>query len=453
MTVLTNASGQKPHLVFCAAPHEGHTLPLLTVASTLAKRGWTLDFVLGEQFRDRVEAIGSTLSPIPDAMTPERMAVRNMVPMGLPRVIYDLQNIFIERTEERWLVLRDVLAKVRESDPSREVIIVTEPFFMGANPMLYGAPLPKGWAKRPRVVSLGIAALLAFSIDVGPVGMGLLPDSSKAGRKRNQLLQLMVTMGPMAQLIELQHKILEKLGATDFSGAVTDATSSWYYAPDALLQLCPRSLEFERSDMPPNVEFVGWPVATTVEEQTVRAMPSWWDDVMTSGRKIVMVSQGTVQLDYTDLVVPTMRALANRDDVYTVVVLGAKGATLPDDVEMPDNVRVVDYFPYDMILAHADVFVMNAGYGGMMHGVLNGVPMVFAGATEDKPDVAARGEWAGIAVNLDTGKPSEKQVGEAVQEILTNDRYKKRVAEIRQENEELRTLDRIEKHIIAQSMA
>ncbi|KAJ0164704.1 4'-demethylrebeccamycin synthase [Colletotrichum tanaceti] len=152
-------------------------------------------------------------------------------------------------------------------------------------------------------------------------------------------------------------------------------------------------------------------------------------------------------LDYTNLVIPAIRGLAHRDDIIVVAVLGVKGATLPEDVAVPANTRVVDFIPYDALLRFADVWVLNAGYGGFMHGVINGVPMVLGGDTEDKPEVAMRGQWAGVAHNLKTGNPTPQQVARGVEEVLSNDRYKKRVLEIKKESEDLKALDVVEKHI------
>ena len=91
---------------------------------------------------------------------------------------------------------------------------------------------------------------------------------------------------------------------------------------------------------------------------------------------------------------------------------------------------------------------MNAGYGGFIHGVVNGTPLVLAGATEDKPEVAARGEYAGVAINLRTAEPSQEQISEAVERILVEKKFKERVMEVKEENEAMKAMDFIEKTIL-----
>ena len=61
--------------------------------------------------------------------------------------------------------------------------------------------------------------------------------------------------------------------------------------------------------------------------------------------------------------------------------------------------------PHDLLLPKVDVMVTNGGYGAVQRALSMGVPLVVAGNTEDKPEVAARVAWAGAGVNLKTGTP------------------------------------------------
>ncbi|WDK13039.1 UDP-glucuronosyl UDP-glucosyltransferase [Colletotrichum graminicola] len=145
--------------------------------------------------------------------------------------------------------------------------------------------------------------------------------------------------------------------------------------------------------------------------------PAWWSDITAGTKKIVGVTQGTVAMEYTDLIIPTLQGLAHRDDILVVAILGAKGATLPQEFAVPVNARVIDYIPYDALRKHAD------------------------------PEVAMRGQWAGVAYNLRTGSPTPQQVADGVEEILVNDRYKKRVMEVKKESDELKIMDIVKEHI------
>jgi UDP:flavonoid glycosyltransferase YjiC (YdhE family) len=69
--------------------------------------------------------------------------------------------------------------------------------------------------------------------------------------------------------------------------------------------------------------------------------------------------------------------------------------------------------------------VTNGGYGAVQRALMTGVPLIVAGNTEDKPEVAARVEWVGAGVNLRTGTPSASALRSAVRTVLSDDRYRR----------------------------
>ena len=62
---------------------------------------------------------------------------------------------------------------------------------------------------------------------------------------------------------------------------------------------------------------------------------------------------------------------------------------------LPPNTYVAEYLPHDVLLPKVDVMVTNGGYGAVQRALSTGVPLVVAGDTEDKPEVAARVAWSG----------------------------------------------------------
>ncbi|KAM5348582.1 hypothetical protein ACJ41O_008406 [Fusarium nematophilum] len=446
--LISSSSSKKPHLVFAAAPADGHTNPLVRIAAELIQRGFEVTFIGGVQFEVAIKATGADFVPIANMLNPKIEAERNALPAGLPRVVYDMRHIFIGRTPERWHILKEVLERLRAEDGEREIVLVPETFFMGVNPLSLGAPLPKGFVTRPKVVNLHVVPYIATSIDTGPGGPGLPPDSTESGRARNAFLNQMMVAGPFADSIAYQAEVYKELGTTEVLEPELPF-HHWMLMHDVTLQMCPPSLEYPRSDMPSNVKFAGCLPPKPTPADFV--YPEWWEDVLKSpgdGRRIIAVTQGTIARDYSDLLIPTIQALADRDDLLVVVILGMRGASLPADLTIPSNTRVIDYLPYDVLLPHASVFVMNAGYGGFLHGVANGVPLVLAGESEDKPEIAMRGQWSGVAVNLQTGRPSASQVRAGVERVLGDESFKKRVDEVRLENEAMRVFDVVEREIL-----
>ena len=102
-------------------------------------------------------------------------------------------------------------------------------------------------------------------------------------------------------------------------------------------------------------------------------MPPWADD-LDGSRKVVMVTQGTVSNhDFSELVVPTLAALADEPDVLVVVTAGGRSSTtIPGPI--PDNARLADYLPLDWLLPKVDAIVTNGGYGTVNQALSHGIP-------------------------------------------------------------------------------
>jgi UDP:flavonoid glycosyltransferase YjiC (YdhE family) len=196
--------------------------------------------------------------------------------------------------------------------------------------------------------------------------------------------------------------------------------------PDLYLQLTARAFEYPRAEMPGSIRFVG---PLLPPPSTDFRPPPWWDDVGTAG-SIVLVTQGTVaNQDLGQLVGPTLTALANQDLLVVASAGGRPVEAIP--VPLPRNARAASFLPFDRLLPKVSVMVTNGGYGAVTHALSLGVPMVVAGDSEEKPEIAARVAWAGAGINLGTGRPSAAQIGEAVRAVLTQPHYRQRAQELR----------------------
>jgi UDP:flavonoid glycosyltransferase YjiC (YdhE family) len=133
--------------------------------------------------------------------------------------------------------------------------------------------------------------------------------------------------------------------------------------------------------------------------------------------------------DLGQLVGPTLTALA--DEALTVIAStgGRPVETIP--VALPANARAATFLPFDRLLPKVSVMVTNGGYGAVNHALSLGVPLVVAGDSEEKPEIAARVAWTGAGINLRTGRPSAMQIREAVRAVLTKPQYRQRAQALR----------------------
>ncbi len=176
--------------------------------------------------------------------------------------------------------------------------------------------------------------------------------------------------------------------------------------------------DYPRSDLPANVRYVG---AVHQAPSEGFRLPPWWSE-LDGDRPVVHVTQGTIDnADLGRLLEPTIDALGGEDVIVVATTGGRDASTLK--TPMPLNTYVADYIPHDLLLPKVDVMVTNGGYGAVQRALSMGVPLVVAGNTEDKPEVAARVAWTGAGINLRTGAPTAGAVRAAVREVLGDGRY------------------------------
>ncbi len=87
-----------------------------------------------------------------------------------------------------------------------------------------------------------------------------------------------------------------------------------------LLQSGTPSFEYKRSDLGKNVRFIGPLLPYSKQKQHV----VWFDERLMQYRKIVLLTQGTVEKDVTKLIVPTLEAFKNTD---TLVICTTGGSS------------------------------------------------------------------------------------------------------------------------------
>ncbi|RYP63558.1 hypothetical protein DL771_009220 [Monosporascus sp. 5C6A] len=456
---------KKPLLFFTAFPAEGHANPVLKVAQGMIARGYDVVFHCSKDFEARIRAMGAEFAEEPgllDLAGPELLGQVQAMPPELDTFFFAFLHIFAKPiprlAENLGRALEDVRAR---EGPDRQIIVMAELCSSGVLPFRYGRPAPRGFGGVfPRTIGLSAIGLAVRSIDTAPYLLGLPPDSTESGRLRNAALLRIMKAGPMKPSMDALGEIMRQAGATALPPGGFDPMDAWFLTPDVTLQMCLPSQEYALSDLDPKIHFVG--CLPRREPRPDDPYPDWWPEILANSsssssseqdgkrkkrKKVIFVSQGTIATDLNQLVIPTMRAFADRaddDGVLVVVALGARGATLPEGTEVPPNARVADYIPYDTVLEHADVMVSNAGTGGLNHAVVNGVPLVLAGVTEDKLESTMRATRAGYAVGLFTQTPSAEQIREGVETVLSDARYKNRAMELKAENEAMGCLDKIE---------
>ncbi|MEU4233534.1 nucleotide disphospho-sugar-binding domain-containing protein [Nonomuraea sp. NPDC026600] len=396
-------------IVVAATPVHGHVAPLLAVAADLVGRGHEVTVLTGMRFKERTEAVGAYFTALPEeADYDERLMNREfpgrcLLPPGPAQIGFDVKYVFGDPVPAQYEALRRLLADF----PATAVI--SDALFMGALPL----SLASGPETRPVTVSLGITPLFPAT-----------------------------GWGPEVHVDAQEHleKVFESVGVT-LPGFVLNSLIT---VPDHYLQLTIPEFEFPRDDLPSSFRFVG-PLPSAPAETFEQ--PSWWQELL-DGRPVVVTTQGTfANVDLEELVIPTVRVLGDSDVLVVAATARPDGAEEVRNLmgNVPDNARLADFIPFDMLLPFADVLVTNGGYGGVHTALRHGVPLVVGGATEDKPLVAARVEWSGSGVNLGTARPDDATLRSAVDTVLSTPSYRTRAQKLRDEFPRFDALESIAK--------
>lgn len=397
--------------LLAANPIHGHVGPIIQVAEHLTRQGHDVTVITGSRFGSQVESVGARFAPLrgsadyddrdPDTYLPNRERYR-----GVRRAQYDIRTIFVETIPDQYRAVRAAI------DDLRPDAILVDGAFGGVLPLIAQT------TRRPPVLALGVTPLTQSSRALGPHGMSLPPARTVAGRGRYAVMN---TLARRMIFRPTQRAGFRAFAACDakLEGFVMDASRQF----DCFLQTGPKSLEYPRPDLAPNTRFVG----VLPQSSSGDAVPPWWDD-LDGTRPVVHVTQGTIDNhDFTRLVRPTLDALADRD---VLVVVTAGGRPVESLGPLPPNARAARYLSYESLLTRTDVFVTNGGFGGVQAALAAGVPLVVAGDTEDKPEVAARIGWAGAGIDLRTGTPHPDAVAAAVDVVLTEPAYRENARRI-----------------------
>jgi MGT family glycosyltransferase len=393
----------------------GHFGPLLNLAEGLVDRGDRVTFLTAAHHGERIRAIGARPCALPATAVLDETRLDLDLPgraktSGIKRVNFDIMRVFLAPMPHQTAALAELMSETRFD------AVIADAGFFGILPFLLGDV-----AARPPVLLYSTTPLMVSSCDTAPFGMGLSPSSSSLGRIRNRGLNLLSQKVLLRRSHQAANHLLDHLNAPKLPRFILDsgALADRYLAPTV------PEFDYPRSDLPGNVRYVG---AVHPAPPTRFSPPRWWSK-LDGERPVVHVTQGTIDnADLSRLLEPTIDALGGEDVIVVATTGGRDVSQLRTRV--PCNTYVAEYIPHGELLPKVDVMVTNGGFGAVQRALATGVPLVVAGNTEDKPEVAARVAWTGAGIDLQTGTPSPGQVRRAVRDILGDDRYLRRAREL-----------------------
>lgn len=404
-------------VIITSVPLMGHFNAVLAVGRALIEEGHEVVGLSATHFRDRVERMGARFHAFPGEADIDTSDMMRAYPEfaslrpGPDMTLFYFKRVFADPLALQYQGLKEVMAYF-DAD-----LIVADNLFLGVLPFLLGDR-----ATRPSIMLCGTTYLLWRREDRAPISIGLPPARNMEDRRDYAAMADDVEerfTRPFARHLD---ECLLAAGAPGLDMDILDAIEQ---LPDVHLQLTVPAFEYPRHDLPDTVRFVG---ALPITPGQVA--PPEWAHELDGSKKVVLVTQGTLSnYDFSLLVEPTLRALADEPDVLVVVTAGGRPA---DAIQgpIPANARIASYLPFEWLLPHVDVLVTNGGYNSVNQALSFGIPIVAAGVTEDKAEVSTRIAWSGTGINLRTNAPTESDIRSSVMTLLSEPGYKARAREL-----------------------
>jgi len=398
--------------IFVVFPATGHINPGLPITRELVRRGHDVRWYSMPKFRHAIEDAGARFvafrrAPELDEANLDALAGRPKG--GLKQLQWDIDHIFVAPIAAQFEDIAEELGR----EPADVIVGDTASLVSSLVNEKLGIPF----------VSFGVTVMTFSSRDTAPFGTALMPSSSPIGRLRNRVLSALHDPVIFRAALRRYRRIRRHLGLPPLRGSAFD----FPMRAALYLQGSVASFEYPRSDMPANVRWIG---ASIPEPPANWTPPPWWDRL--DGRRVVLVTQGTVNNDYDQLIRPAIRALAG-EDLLVIATTGSKPAESVGIDPLPGNVVVERFVPYAHLMPRIDLLVTNGGYGTVQIALAHGVPVVAAGKTEEKPEVANRVTYSGVGVGMKVLVPSEDEIRRAVFRVLHGPTFRLRAKEIAKE--------------------
>lgn len=410
----------KIDILVTTMPMRGHIEPTVPIAKELASAGHRVSWYVHKEFESRLERLGIHVIRLENRFeySPVDFTLRNFFE-ARRRMIAQAKDVFVDWSLEQYEFLDKVIAAHKPD------IILTDCVFFVSLLLAEKHRIP--------CAVFGPIPYTGSSEGTAPYGMGWQPASTSLGKIIRRLAKIAFYYGLLRPIYGyaakrcLDQGVRCPLGKEHIFDTVIDMS-------DIYLQGSLKEFEYALPDIPDKVAFIG----PSLGEESVDEH-AWIAQLGKEGRPVVFATQGSVQDDPELLLRHCREALEGQN--LDLIIANRKLAGNEELIQRSGKLTVIAKreVDYHGILPICDVFVTNGGFHGVNAALKHGVPMVVAGRSDDKGEVAARVARAGVGINLRTSTPSPKAIKKAVNKILQDEDYKRKVMKMRETIRRCRT--------------
>jgi MGT family glycosyltransferase len=401
-------------ILFANFPADGHFNPMTGLAVYLKNLGCDVRWYTSSVYTARISKLQVKHYPFKKALDatgvnvdevfPERKKLKGQV----KKLRFDMIHAFILRAPEYYADILEIRKEFNFDLVVADCAFSAIPFIKEK----IGVP----------VVSLGILPLTETSKDLPPMGIGMTPSYTWFGKIKQALLRYIANKVLFAEPNKVMQNILDKYAIPHNKESVFDMLVK---KSTIFLQSGTPAFEYYRSDLGTNIRYIG----ALLPYASPRTSSTWFDERLNKYEKVIIVTQGTVEKDFEKILVPTLEAFKNTSTLV-IATTGGSGTQELRQRFPHKNLIIEDFIPFADIMPYADVYITNGGYGGVMLGIENQLPLVVAGIHEGKNEINARIGFFKLGINLRTELPSPRQMKDAVEKVINNESYKNNVVKL-----------------------
>ena len=389
----------------------GHINPTRIICRKIIERGHEVVWITSKINRKTIERTGAIFHPLPDRIDRGNKSIYEFYPelanlKGVKQVKWYIKHMFLDNAPYLVKAIDSIL-----KDYKADALV--------GDTIAFGLFFQAELLQMPSAM-ISLLPLSLTSQDTAPFGLGLTPGNNFITTVRNKILNYFTNCIIFKDVNKYANQKRAELGLPAFRKPFLRQI---FEIPSIVMQISTPAFEYQRRDQPDNLRFIG-PIL--IKKDPAFSCPLWWNELKKN--KVILINQGTVATDLKNLIIPAIEALKNEDYmIIAVPVKDGESAHLPGNTR---NVKIAQFIPFGNLLPYVDVMVTNGGYGGTQLALAHGIPLLVAGQTEDKMEVAARVQWSKAGIRI-KGRVIPEDIKKKVEELLTNPTYKKNAERIK----------------------
>jgi rhamnosyltransferase subunit B len=392
----------------------GDLHPYIAIALELKKRGHRPVIATSEMYREKTDALGLELHPVPPELPgydrPEEVArmVAELTDRkkGSERVFHQLINPHLRG-------MYDALAEAtRGAD-----LLVTHVLSLAGPPLVERTGIR--WA------STVLAPISLFS-NYDPPVFPQMPWLHRLNRNRPWLTRAMMSIGRrrLDQLAGPVFRLRAELGLPRGRSPLLEGQHS----PALVLALFSKAIARPQPDWPPNTVVTGFPFYDRRDRAgDAEGLDPALVEFLEAGKPPVVFTLGSSAIWVAeDFYTESVKA-AQATGVRALLLIGDERNRIAD---LPEGVAAFDYAPYSELLPRARAVVHQGGIGTTAQGLRAGIPSLIVPFSHDQFDNGQRVARVGAGRTLPRAKYNAASAAKELRALLSDESYTTRAAEV-----------------------